>query len=373
MPVQGSHSKQKRPSSTLGSANSFDYWNKMCNMGSKPVVWSLTLVLRQVLGSLLPVALHKPRSFHCAKIYRKISFSLLSYLHWEQEVSLGSSQDLMSSPGNSKTDIAEDRNVSCCWCGLPPSAPGTSHKYFCENKILKQNQRCLCGTEPVTVVALQLVPLPPSVDSHRFGGSCPLNIHSFSLHLVFATIWVFLSPEAKRMGTIVHLSTPIRPGGTLRPGSRAKLHDSPQISPTPYFLASRLLRWDEIHDSPSLSKGWAACLSHLLHCSSFYHQGRLSICTWRSSCWLSFTVAVFPCSVCRQPSHTTLAPSFGIPLLLEPQALVEPHLAKPTPGDSDSLTALPLASLSIYLRALWSLNCSPFVPTVSHPPALTPF
>lgn len=81
MPVQGSHSKQKRPSSTLGSANSFDYWTKMYNMGSKPVVWSLTLVLRQVLGSLIPVALHKPSSFHSAKIYRKISFSSLSYLH----------------------------------------------------------------------------------------------------------------------------------------------------------------------------------------------------------------------------------------------------------------------------------------------------
>lgn len=81
MPVQGSHSKQKRPSSTLGSANFFDYWNKMCSMESKPVAWSLTLVLRQVLGSLLPVALHKPGSFRSAKIYRKISFSSLSYLH----------------------------------------------------------------------------------------------------------------------------------------------------------------------------------------------------------------------------------------------------------------------------------------------------
>lgn len=207
----------------------------------------------------------------------------------------------MSSPGNSKTDIAEDCNVSCFWCGLPPSAPVTIHKYFCENMILKQNQRCPCGTEPVTVVALQLVPLPPSVDSHRFVGSCPFNIPSFSLCLVSD----FFLRKVQRLREWGLFICP-HPLGLEELWNQVPGQKAARLSPDILHTLLSCQPFAQLPDSPSLPKGWAACLCQLLHYSSFYHQGSLSIHTWRTSWWRSFTVATFHRSVLRQPGHTVL-------------------------------------------------------------------
>lgn len=67
-----------------------------------------------------------------------------------------------------------------------PLRPVTSHKYFCEKKILKQNQRCPCGTEPVTVVALQIVPLPQLTVTDLWGPiHLAFTLFLYVLYLIF--------------------------------------------------------------------------------------------------------------------------------------------------------------------------------------------